>query len=39
MKFRVYSEKGGHLSILSPDDGKILEYETKPGEWIEVIGK
>lgn len=36
-KLRVYSEKGGHLTILSPIDGKVLNYETKPEEWIEII--
>lgn len=36
-KLRVYSEKGEPLTILSPIDGKMLRYETKPGEWIEII--
>lgn len=34
---KVFSEKGGHLSIISPIDGKLLQYETKAGEWINII--
>ena len=33
----VYSEKGGHLSILHPQTGKVVERETKAGETIVVI--
>jgi len=34
---RVYSEKGGNLSIISPLTDKLLNYKTKPGKWIKVI--
>lgn len=34
---RVYSEKGGNLSIVSPLTDKLLHYKTKPRTWIEVI--
>lgn len=34
---RVYSEKGGNLTIASPTDGQLLKQETKAGEWIEII--
>lgn len=37
VEFTVYSEKGGHLAVESPIDGKILEYETHPGEMIDII--
>ncbi|MGM9803341.1 MAG: glycosyl hydrolase family 95 catalytic domain-containing protein [Muribaculaceae bacterium] len=37
VSLRVYSEKGGHLRIASPETGKVLEYDTKPGEWVKVI--
>lgn len=36
-KFRIYSEKGGELKIVSPVDGKLMQYQTQPGEWIEII--
>lgn len=34
---RVYSEKGGKLSIISPLNDQLLHYETEPGKWVEVI--
>lgn len=37
VKLRVYSEKGGHLNIVSPVDGNLLQYETEAGEWVSVI--
>ena len=33
----VYSEKGGHLSILHPQTGKVVERETKAGETVVII--
>lgn len=36
-KLRVFSEKGGPLNIVSPKDGTLLKYETKAGEWIEIL--
>ncbi|WP_455673988.1 glycosyl hydrolase family 95 catalytic domain-containing protein [Phocaeicola sp.] len=36
-KLRIYSEKGSDLKIVSPTDGKLLQYKTQPGEWIEII--
>lgn len=36
-KLRIYSEKGGELKIISPADGKLLQYKTRPGEWIKII--
>lgn len=36
-RLEVYAEKGGHLSIISPANGKLLEYETKAGERIQII--
>lgn len=36
-KLRVYSEKGGELNIVSPADGKLLQYKTQSGEWVEII--
>lgn len=37
VRLRVFSEKGGDLKLVSPVDGTMLNYQTKPGEWIEVI--
>lgn len=37
-KLRVYSEQGGTLKIISPTDGKLMEYQTQAGEWVDVIG-
>ena len=37
IKLHVLSEKGGQLKIISPADGSVLTYETKPGERIEII--
>lgn len=37
VKLHVLSEKGGLLEIISPDDGSVLTYETKPGKWIKII--
>lgn len=37
VKLRVFSEKGGTLNIISPVDGTLLKFETKAGEWVEVI--
>lgn len=34
---RVYSEKGGNLSIISPLTDKLLNYKTKTGKWIKII--
>lgn len=34
---RVYSEQGGTLTIVSPLDGTVLRYNTKPGKWIKVV--
>lgn len=36
-RLRVYSEKGGCLKIVSPADGQLLQYDTRPGEWVEII--
>lgn len=33
---KVYSEKGGRLTIYSPFNGIPLQYKTKPGEWIDI---
>lgn len=33
---RVFSEQGGLLRIASPIDGKILEYKTTKGKWLEI---
>lgn len=33
----IYSEKGGRLSVLSPVNGEILEFDTEPGQRIEVL--
>lgn len=37
VRLRVFSEKGGDLTLISPVDGTLLKYKTKAGEWIEVI--
>ncbi len=37
VKLHVLSEKGGLLEIISPADGSVLTYETKPGERIKII--
>lgn len=37
-KLRVYSEQGGTLKIVSPTDGKLTEYQTRAGEWVDIIG-
>lgn len=34
---KVYSEKGGTLTILSPIDGKVKKYETTPGEILNLL--
>lgn len=34
---KIFSEKGEPLTILSPVDGKIKKYNTKPGGWINLI--
>lgn len=34
---RVYSEAGGPLAIVSPVSGKVERYDTKPGEWVEIV--
>jgi len=39
INIRVFSEQGGLLRIASPLDGKILEYETTKGKWIEIPAK
>lgn len=36
-RLRVYAEKGGPLHIISPVDGKLLQYDTQPGDWIDII--
>ena len=33
----IYSEKGGRLSVLSPVNGELLEFDTEPGQRIEVL--
>ena len=37
VRLRVYSEQGGNLKIASPVDGRLLQYETQAGKWIEII--
>ena len=37
VKLQVYAEKGGLLRIISPVDGTVLEYETKPGDRIKIV--
>ena len=39
INIRVFSEQGGLLRIASPVDGKILEYKTTKGKWIEIPTK
>lgn len=34
---RIYSEKGGTLRVISPVDNTLLEYQTKAGEWTDII--
>ena len=36
-RLRIYSEKGGTLRVISPADGTLLEYQTKAGEWTDII--
>lgn len=37
VRLRVFSEKGGDLTLVSPVDGTLLKYQTKAGEWVEVM--
>ena len=39
INIRVFSEQGGLLRIASPVDGKILEYKTTKGKWIDIPTK
>lgn len=33
----IYSEKGGPLNVVSPENGQTLHYDTKAGERVKVI--
>lgn len=37
VSLKVYSDRGGKLSIESPATGEVQNYDTKPGQWVTVI--